>query len=184
MKIKRLIVGDLETNCYLLISENKLIIIDPGGSVEKILKEIKEIKAKPKYIINTHCHPDHISANEGVKKETGAEILTPKAGDEIKIGVGDSPSVLKVIHTPGHTKDSICLLGKNFIFTGDTLFKNGYGRTDLPGGSQKELEESLEKLSKLLRPGSMNLYFISRLASLRGARRMTVYPGHGEIFQY
>lgn len=162
MEIKRLIVGDLETNCYLLISENKLIIIDPGGSVEKILKEIKEIKAKPKYIINTHCHPDHISANEGVKKETGAEILTLKGEEEIKIG----KSVLKVIHTPGHTKDSICLLGENFIFTGDTLFKNGYGRTDLPGGSQKELEESLEKLSKLLKPG------------------MTVYPGHGEIFQY
>ena len=156
-----MIVGDLETNCYLLISENKLIIIDPGGSVEKILKEIKEIKAKPKYIINTHCHPDHISANEGVKKETGAEILTPKAGDEIKIG----KDILKVIHTPGHTKDSICLLGKNFIFTGDTLFKNGYGRTDLPSGSQKELEESLEKLSKLLKPG------------------IIIYPGHGEIFQ-
>ena len=161
MEIKRLIVGDLETNCYLLISENKLIIIDPGGGVEKILKEIKEIKAKPKYIINTHCHPDHISANEGVKKETGAEILNLKDKSEIKIG----KDILKVIHTPGHTKDSICLLGKNFIFTGDTLFKNGYGRTDLPGGSQKELEESLEKLSKLLKPGLM------------------VYPGHGEIFQ-
>jgi len=161
MEIKRLIVGDLETNCYLLISENKLIIIDPGGSVEKILEEIKEIKAKPKYIINTHCHPDHISANEGVKKETGAEILNLKDKSEIKIG----KDILKVIHTPGHTKDSICLLGKNFIFTGDTLFKNGHGRTDLPGGSQKELEESLEKLSKLLKLGSM------------------VYPGHGEIFQ-
>ncbi len=180
MEIKRLIVGDLETNCYLLISENKLIIIDPGGGVEKILKEIKEIKAKPKYIINTHCHPDHISANEGVKKETGAEILNLKDKSEIKIG----KDILKVIHTPGHTKDSICLLGKNFIFTGDTLFKNGYGRTDLPGGSQKELEESLEKLSKLLKLGSMNLCFISRLAPLRGARRMTVYPGHGEIFQF
>jgi len=166
MEIKRLIVGDLETNCYLLISENKLIIIDPGGGVEKILKEIKEIKAKPKYIINTHCHPDHTSANEEVRKKTGAEILTLKGEEEIKIG----KSVLKVIHTPGHTKDSICLLGKNFIFTGDTLFKNGYGRTDLSGGSQKELEESLEKLSKLLKP--------------RGVRRMTVYPGHGEIFQY
>ena len=156
-----MIVGDLETNCYLLISENKLIIIDPGGSVEKILKEIKKTKAIPKYIINTHCHPDHISANNKIKEETGAEILTLKGKEEIKIG----KSVLKVIHTPGHTKDSICLLGENFIFTGDTLFKNGYGRTDLPGGSQKELEESLEKLSKLLKPG------------------IIIYPGHGEIFQ-
>ncbi len=87
-------------------------------------------------------------------------------GEKIKIGVGDSPSILEVIHTPGHTKDSICLLGNDFIFTGDTLFKNGYGRTDLAGGSQKELEESLKKLSKLIKPG------------------MIVYPGHDEIFKY
>lgn len=162
MKIKRLIVGELETNCYLLISENELGIIDPGGDAEKILEEIRNIKAKPKYIINTHSHFDHTSANNKIKKETKVEILTNlKEGDEIKIG----ESVLKVISTPGHIKDSICLLGKDFIFTGDTLLKNGHGRTDLPGGSQKEMEESLEKLSKLLKPGTM------------------VYPGHGKIFR-
>jgi glyoxylase-like metal-dependent hydrolase (beta-lactamase superfamily II) len=165
MEIKRLIVGELWTNCYLLVSDGELGIIDPGGSAEKILKEIRKIKAKPKYIINTHYHPDHISANEKVKERTEAKILTPEDEDEIKIGVGDSPSILKVISTPGHTKDSICLLGENFIFTGDTLFKDGYGRTDLPGGSQKEMGKSLEKLSKLLKPG------------------MTVYPGHGEFFK-
>jgi len=85
-----------------------------------------------------------------------------KDSDEVKIG----ESVLKVIQTPGHAKDCICLLGAGFIFTGDTLFENGHGRTDLPGGSQKEMEESLEKLSKIIKPGS------------------TVYPGHGEIFKY
>lgn len=167
MEIKRLIVGALETNCYLLISQGELLIIDPGGEAEKILKEIEKTKAKPKYIINTHSHFDHISANKKVKEVSGAQILSNlKEGDKIKIGLGKSPSILKVISTPGHTKDSICLLGKSFIFTGDTLFKDGYGRTDLPGGSQKELEESLRKLAKLLKPGMM------------------VYPGHGEIFQY
>lgn len=161
MEIKRLIVGVLETNCYLLISDKELVIVDPGGEAEKILKEIKKSGAEPKYIINTHSHPDHTGANEKIKKATGAEILILKDKDRIKIG----NSVLKVIHTPGHTKDSICLLGGNFIFTGDTLFENGQGRTDLPSGSQKEMEESLKKLARLLRPG------------------ITVYPGHGEIFK-
>ena len=163
MEIKHLIVGELGTNCYLLISGNELGIIDPGGEADKILEEIKKSKTKPKYIINTHCHPDHILANEKIREETGVTILTHlEDGDEIKIG----ESVLKVLHTPGHTQGSICLLGENFVFTGDTLFKDGYGRTDLPGGSQKDMEESLEKLSKLLKPG------------------MIVYPGHGEIFKY
>ena len=177
MEIKHLIVGELGTNCYLLISENELGIIDPGGEADKILKGIREIKAEPKYIINTHCHPDHILANEKIKKATGAKILIHEAekdfinfeadrllkdGDEIRVG----DNVLKVLHTPGHTQGSICLLGENFVFTGDTLFKDGYGRTDLPGSSQKEMEESLEKLSKLLKLGTI------------------VYPGHGEIFKY
>ena len=162
-EIKRLKVGFLETNCYLLTSNGELGIIDPGGDAKKILAEIGKIKAKPKYIINTHCHPDHTSANEKIKKETGAEILIDlKEGDKIKIG----NRVLKIIQTPGHTKDSICLLGDGFIFTGDTLFENGHGRTDLPGSSPKKMEESLKKLSKLLKPG------------------ITVYPGHGEIFKY
>jgi len=177
MQIKRLIVGELETNCYLVISENEAGIIDPGGEAEKILKEIKDIKAVLKYIINTHCHFDHTLANEKIRKETGAKILIHRAekdfidiepdqllneGDEIKIGA----VILKVIHTPGHSPGSICLIGPDFIFTGDTLFKDGYGRTDLPGGSEKDLERSLEKLKKILESGT------------------SVYPGHGEIFSF
>lgn len=177
MKIKRLIIGNLETNCYLLISEKELAVVDPGGEAEEILKEIDFEKAKVKYIINTHYHPDHVLGNEKIKEKTGAKILIHEAekdfvnfpvdeflkdGEEIKIG----ESILRVLRTPGHTKGSICLIGENFIFTGDTLFKDGYGRTDLPGGSRKEMEESLEKLSKLSQSGIM------------------IYPGHGEIFKY
>jgi len=194
VEIKTLVVGPLLTNCYLLISKinealpnfsphpasrdsaAEILIIDPGGGEEEILKEAKKTKGKVKYIINTHGHPDHVLANQEIKKETGAEILIHekekgfigfepdkflKDGDEIKIG----DSVLKVLHTPGHTKGSICLLTENIIFTGDTLFKDGYGRTDLPGGSQEEMEESLEKLKKILKPGTI------------------VYPGHGQSFK-
>ena len=176
MKIKLLVVGPLLTNCYLLSSREELLIIDPGGNKEEILKEAAKIKGKVKYIINTHGHPDHVFANQEIKKETGAEILIHEAekafidfqpdkflkdGDQIEIG----DSALKVLHTPGHTKGGICLLGPNFIFTGDTLFKDGYGRTDLPGGNYQELEESLENLKKILKPG------------------ITVYPGHGEAFK-
>ncbi len=176
MEIKQLIVGELDTNCYLLVSGGELAVIDPGGDSDKILQEIQKSRAKTKYIINTHCHPDHVSGNTRIKKETGAEILIHekekdfidfqadsflKEGEEIKIG----DTVLKVLNTPGHTGGSICLLGNNFIFTGDTLFEQGYGRTDLPGGSQKEMEDSLRKLSKILKPGIM------------------IYPGHGEAFK-
>lgn len=185
MKIIRLAVGELLANCYLLVSQNELLIIDPGGDEEKILKEIKKTKAKVKYIVATHCHPDHTLAIEKTKQETRAKVLIHQAemgfidfkadgflneGDEIKIG----KTGLEVLHTPGHTKGSICLLGlqppgkrtSNFIFTGDTLFKEGIGRTDLPGGSQRDLGRSLKRLWETLKPGMM------------------VYPGHEEPFEY
>jgi hydroxyacylglutathione hydrolase len=175
MEINLLIVGILGTNSYLLSSENELGLIDPGAEPEKILDKIRETRCKLKYIINTHYHHDHTGADEKIKKETGAEILIHekekdfinfkadrflKDGEEIKIG----KIVLKVLHTPGHTPGGICLLGEDFIFTGDTLFKDGYGRTDLKGGSQEDLVGSLKKIGNLLVPGMM------------------VYPGHGEFF--
>ena len=176
MEIKHFIVGPLLTNCYLLISKDEAAVIDPGGGTKAILKEIKENKAKLKYIILTHGHWDHTLSVLKIKGRTEAKILIHEAEKEFvkfkvdeflnedsEIKIGDS--VLKVIHTPGHTNGSICLLGDGFIFTGDTIFKDGYGRTDLKGGSQKDLENSLKKLEKILKPG------------------MKVYPGHGETFE-
>jgi len=187
LDIKHFIVGPLLTNCYLLISNGEAALIDPGGGAKTILREIEGSGAKLKFIILTHGHWDHTFSALKIKKETGAKILLHEAekdfvkpkvynflkdGDEIKIG----DSVLKVIHTPGHTKGSICLLGDGFIFTGDTIFKDGYGRTDLEGGSKEDLENSLKKLEKILKPPHQKF-------GSGGKPGMKVYPGHGEIFE-
>jgi len=174
MKIKKLVVGPLLTNCYILISDNEAIVIDPGANLKEILKEIEGKKLL--YIILTHYHWDHTLAAPKLKEKTGAKILVHKGekdfikfevdqfldgGEEIRIG----KEFLKIIHTPGHSKGSICILGENFIFTGDTLFHDGFGRFDLPGGSEKDLKESLKKLEKMIK------------------KDMMVYPGHGPEFK-
>ncbi len=176
MQIKCLSLGRLRANCYLLISKNEIGIIDPGGEPEEILKEINSLGFKVKYIINTHFHFDHTEANEAIREATGAEILIHEKEksfinfkpdrfikDKEKITIGDD--TLEVIHTPGHTKGGICLAGEKYVFTGDTVFKNGYGRTDLPGGSQSEILNSLQKLRSLLKPGNI------------------ICPGHGDSFE-
>jgi glyoxylase-like metal-dependent hydrolase (beta-lactamase superfamily II) len=177
MKIKKVVVGLLQTNCYLVISDKELLVIDPGDEIEKILLEIKKNKARPKYIVLTHYHFDHVSGARELKEKTLAKILYHereraffadlpadqylKEGDRIKIG----QEFLEVVHSPGHTTGSICLLGKNEIFSGDLIFEEGYGRTDLPGGSEEDLKKSLKKLAKILKKG------------------MTIYPGHGNEFK-
>jgi len=174
MKIKILVIGPLLTNCYVLSEKDEAILIDPGGGIKEILKELE--RKKLIYIILTHYHWDHTLAAKRLKEITGAKILIHKnekdfikfkpdqfldGGEEIRLG----DEFLKIIHTPGHSKGSICLISENCIFTGDTLFKDGVGRTDLPGGSQKDLEQSLKELEKIIKPGTM------------------AYPGHGPFFE-
>ena len=191
MKIHTLIVGGLATNCYLAVDEKtrEAAIIDPGEESEKILKFIKEQRLKPLFIINTHGHPDHTSANESLKKElqipvcihkNDLDMLRPvytnaarlmyglrasssnadrtlEEGDEIQIG----GMAFKVLHTPGHSPGSICLYFDQTLFSGDTMFAEGdYGRTDLWGGSEKEMQQSLKRLQTL-------------------PQETRVYPGHG-----
>lgn len=173
MEIKKLVVGPLLTNCYILSSNKKAILIDPGGDFKEILKSLKEKELL--FIILTHSHFDHTFLAKKIKEEKGGEILIHKKekeflefeadryledGENIKLGKEN----LKIIHTPGHSPGSICILGKNFILSGDTLFLDGVGRTDLPGGSEKDLKESLEKLKKIIKP------------------EMKIYPGHGPEF--
>lgn len=170
-----MIVGEMEANCYLLQSKNEICLIDPGGDGPLIIDNIRKSGLRLKYIINTHYHDDHSAENHRVKEKCGGKILIHQAEkdfvdfqvdgflkEEDVINFGNAR--LKVLHTPGHSAGSICLLHDNHIFTGDTVFLNGCGRWDLLGGSEKDLEESLLRLSEIIKPG------------------MIIYSGHGESF--
>ncbi|MCK4645589.1 MAG: MBL fold metallo-hydrolase [Candidatus Aminicenantes bacterium] len=173
MKYETLIVGILETNCYLVYCPETLdcAIVDPGADEEKIFQLITKKNLKPTVILNTHGHIDHIGANRAVKEKFSiplcihaedSQMLGHVQQSELAIFLGatDSPSpdrlikegdeievskyFLKVIHTPGHSPGSVCFLGNGFLLSGDTLFFGGVGRTDLPGGSWQELESSIK----------------------------------------
>lgn len=179
MKYKIIVVGALETNCYLVTCEDTraCAVVDPGAEPERIFPVIFEEGLTPIVLINTHGHIDHIGANKDIKDHFGVPLYihagdnpmlgkvqqlelslllgakdSPPAdhlmtdGEEIRIGNGS----LRVLHTPGHSPGSVSLLGDGFLLSGDTLFMEGVGRTDLPGGSQKQLEQSIrEKIMTL-----------------------------------
>ena len=171
MIIKRLVTGPFATNCYIVGSESNKegMIIDPGDEAEAILRSINDLGLDIKFIVLTHGHLDHLGALQKVKEATGAEVAihtddafylqkrplhaafgfsypdTPppdrllKAGDSIKIG----DLSFTVLHTPGHSPGGICLLGKDVVFSGDTLFNYGIGRTDFAGGNHNQLMSSI-----------------------------------------
>ncbi len=152
MKVHQIEVGNMQNFTYLIEDEEtgEAIILDPSWNLDEIQKVFTRHDLKIKYIVNTHHHFDHTLGNEAMAKETKAQIvqhessalqhdISLKDGQKIKFG----NSELTVFHTPGHSKDSICLVGDGKIFTGDTLFVGNCGRVDLPGGSAKELYHSL-----------------------------------------
>ena len=152
MKVHQIQVGNMQNFTYILEDEdtNTAIVLDPSWDLEEIQKVVEKNNLKVIYIVNTHHHFDHTIGNEYMKKITNAKIIQHNAstlkndmmvsdGDKIKFG----NSELTVFHTPGHSKDSICLVGDGKIFSGDTLFVGNCGRVDLPGGSAKELYHSL-----------------------------------------
>lgn len=152
MKVHQIEVGNMQNFTYILEDEDtgESIILDPSWNLDEIQKVITRYDIKVKYIVNTHHHFDHTLGNEAMAKETEAKILQHESStlkhdimlvDEQKIKFGNSQ--LTVFHTPGHSKDSICLVGDGKIFTGDTLFVGNCGRVDLPGGSAQELYHSL-----------------------------------------
>ena len=152
MKVYQIPVGPMQNFSYIVedTSTHEAIVIDPSWDLEKLTKIINEQNLKVKYIVNTHWHDDHTRGNEELSKQLDAKIIQHKASDlknDLSVSDGDSiefgSSFLVVYHTPGHSKDSICLLGGGKIFTGDTLFVGNCGRIDLPGGSAKELYHSL-----------------------------------------
>lgn len=160
MKVEQFLVGEMANFTYLLVDEinQTCIIVDPSWDLEIIFEYLKKNNLQIKFIINTHSHFDHTIGNEQVAKFTGAEIMQHKNsplekdkiledGDRIKFG----NSTIDVIYTPGHSKDSICLIvDDEMIITGDTIFVGSCGRLDLPGGSASEMFDSIYgKLSKL-----------------------------------
>jgi glyoxylase-like metal-dependent hydrolase (beta-lactamase superfamily II) len=178
MEIKRIIVGGLQTNCYLIIDGGELAVVDPGADAKFIIFEVKRSNALAKIIVDTHYHFDHTDANQQVKAAIGAPIAIGELDKDFVAGFkadrflndGDTIGIGKikmtVLNTPGHTKGGICLLGNDFVISGDTIFAGTVGRMDLPGGSIDDMERSLAKLDKMIPPGAM------------------VYPGHGESFKF
>ncbi len=189
MILKKLIAGPFGTNCYIVGSEatKEGMIIDPGAEAEEILKSVGDLGLAIKSILITHGHIDHIGALKEVKEATGAEVaihtddapyleerpLTALVGlnypdcphpDRLLKG-GDSLDIgdlhFLVLHTPGHSPGGVCLLGHGVVFSGDTLFNYGIGRTDFPGGNYNQLMNSIHTKLMILPDNTM------------------VYPGHG-----
>ena len=169
-EILQIPVGQMANFTYIIADEEtgEAAIIDPSWDLDDVFRALKKNGWRAKYVINTHTHFDHVLGNDQVATLTGAKIVQHKNsqlekhsavsdGDMIEIG-----SVrLRVLHTPGHSKDSMCLiLEGQLIFTGDTLFVGNCGRTDLPGSDPAEMYHSLfDKLAKL-------------------DDKLIVYPGH------
>jgi hydroxyacylglutathione hydrolase len=154
---------------YVIADETTLeaIVIDPSFNSDEIARIVRERGLQVKYVVNTHQHADHVAGNEEIKSAFNAKIVTHKLARTRKdVSVVDGQTLAlgnltaKIIHTPGHSPDSICILVGNRLFTGDTLFVGECGRTDLPGGSASDLYGSLfGKLMKL-------------------DNNVEVYPGH------
>ena len=182
--IEMFTVGMLSTNCYIASCQdtNEAIIIDPGldyeSEAQPILDYIEQAQLKIKFIVNTHGHSDHIKGDEIFQKKFDVPICihkldsyflesiqTNSAATNVLLEEGNlvkfGKETLNVLHTPGHTRGCICLVGEHLVFTGDTLFAGGIGRTDFAEGSVTDMNRSLQKLEEL--PDSM-----------------LVYPGHGE----
>ena len=182
MIVKQIRLSKMDTFCYLVgdTPTKTCALIDPAFDTRRILKMANEMGFSITHVINTHCHADHTAGNKAIFAATGAKLLihTADAGglntvlnsafarvlggrpspkpdvllqdnDLISIGA----SCLKTLHTPGHTPGGVCLYTEGHVFTGDTLFVEAVGRTDLPGGSSQQLLRSIrEKIYTL--PGA------------------------------
>lgn len=189
MQIYNLFPGSFASNCYLLISDGHAAVIDPSASADTILAEVNKRGAVLDMILLTHGHFDHIFSLDQLREKSGASAYiheddadmpedahrnafytffhalrsyrrperTLKDKDELSLG----KERITVLHTPGHTKGSICLLCGDALFTGDTLFYGNIGRCDLYGGDEEKLRASLDHLRSL-------------------PQDLTIYPGHGE----
>ena len=188
--VRRLVVPPLDANCYIVAcpQTHRAAVIDPGGDAPRILATLTGANLEAKAILLTHGHFDHMTAAAELQEATGAPayahpgdhglLLRPSSGVAACLGIqirpltsvrplhdGDSLTIgtltVTVLATPGHSPGSVCFLVGDAVFTGDTLFAGGIGRTDLSGGDPAALLQSLR----------------DRLLTLPPAT--TVYPGHG-----
>lgn len=171
MFVKQIQVGGFAVFAYIVACKNtnEALVIDPAAEEDRIFKEAESRGYTIKYIVNTHSHIDHVMGNRRMKDLTNAEIIIhekessalvqqspymmqmfhaePSPPADITVRNGDIITIgkvsLKVLNTPGHSPGSICLYNKGMVFTGDTLFVGGVGRTDLGGGSLQQLVSSI-----------------------------------------
>ncbi|MGD9532471.1 MAG: MBL fold metallo-hydrolase [Candidatus Nitrosocosmicus sp.] len=170
MRIEQFLVGNMQNFTYIMIDEENqsAIVIDPSWDLDTITNFMKENSLKNRFIINTHSHFDHVVGNDFVSKDTGAKVMQHTSSPlpkDVELHDGDlipfGKFTIKVVHTPGHSKDSICLVVDNeFIITGDTIFVGSCGRLDLPGGSAEEMYDSI----------------YGKLINMKG--ELKVLPGH------
>lgn len=154
VRILQIPVGHMRNFSYVVADADsrRCAIVDPSWDLDKVYGAVGDYGCRPRYIVNTHHHFDHTLGNGEAAAATGADIVRHEAsplGGDLAVSDGDTIKVggalLNVIHTPGHSKDSICLVmpRQGAVLTGDTLFVGGCGRVDLPGGSARELYQSL-----------------------------------------
>ena len=180
MQVTRLPLGVYQANCYIIYEENSksCCVLDPGGEAKKVLEFMELRGLSLDAVLLTHGHFDHVGAVKELHEATGCKVylctedctMPPKwtagelfytdsyvEGDELNLAGLN----IKVLHTPGHTPGSVCLMADGAIFSGDTLFAGSYGRTDLPGGDWLTILKSLKRLASF----ETNYW---------------VYPGHGQ----
>lgn len=171
MVVKKVVVGNLEENCYFIIKDNSCIIVDPGDEFHKIDEIIKKLSLNVVAVLVTHAHFDHIGALEEVLNKYNVPLFYNNINNEISyenlINVNESKYELdkfkfEVIYTPGHRNDLVTyyFYEDNIMFTGDFLFRNSIGRTDLKYSNFNDMIFSLKKIYKY-------------------NDEIIVYPGHG-----
>lgn len=188
LKVHTLALGAYQTNTYIIHDSEatSCAVIDPGYEADTILKTAAQLGLTVDAVLLTHGHFDHVGAVEKIVEETGCQLWISESDwsqfpnpvtayfypiancDFCEVQFCEDGEIIhaggltfKVIATPGHTHGSVCYLCENAMFSGDTLFAGSCGRTDLPGGSGKFLQASLERLAEL-------------------EENYWVYPGHGE----
>lgn len=167
MKLYTMPVGDYQTNCYILCAGgDPCVLVDPGYEPERILARVASLGKTVAAILLTHGHFDHVGGVRAIAADTGCKVYlcereltlpetltagklyytdTYAEGDVLQI----ADLQIRVLHTPGHTPGGVCLICRDVMFSGDTLFAGSCGRTDFPGGSWDTLHASLGRLAKL-----------------------------------